>query len=657
MPVSLAPSPRQQYTDANGQPIVGGQLFTYLSNTSTKSATYTDGSGASANTNPIILDEQGRIPSGLFLINGVSYSFVLAIATDTDPPTSPIFTENDITGINDTTAIDAEYALLAAQVSDMANDAILSAVEKSILRKEWDVIANEKITLEAQATTYSITTQKTAYTAAWVALADYLNNSVTWTSGVPLWLSDAELGNDTVIVPATFRLTFRTYYDTRTTLIKQITDVANTNTSAAALTAYWESVTNRPTDLTSLDPSSAYALWDATEHIADIASDGRFTPVEKINIRRAWDTIAIEKAIIEAQADIVNVAAEKAAYSAAWVALADYLNDGVTWTSGVPNWINDTNISVTTTIVGSTFRSRFTSYYQALSTLQKKITDAANSLTVIAQNTANAAHAAIGTIASDDYFSPVEKTAIRKEWDALYSERELLVPQAAEYGITTEKTAYDTYFIILSTYLNNGTSWTTGIPSWISDANLSATTTIVGSTFRSKFNDFYYALNALKTKMADLAVNPGSKINSTNYASYMDSNSVSILGFGQNQSLDSATLSTSISVNSDSKNVVVVISGRLACDYASSTGGYSNMHAVLTVGGVTKYDDKLARFLNTSSSDSNDHYQVSAAIPLQVSTPGSGSVTYSLTLTRSKTGNGTGGSVAWPTIQVIGLKV
>lgn len=105
MAVNIAPSARQQFEDANGNPIVGGKLFTYIAGSTTKQPTFTDSTGGSANTNPIILDASGRTPSGLWLTESVSYKFVLAPATDTDPPTSPIWTEDGITGVNDSNAV------------------------------------------------------------------------------------------------------------------------------------------------------------------------------------------------------------------------------------------------------------------------------------------------------------------------------------------------------------------------------------------------------------------------------------------------------------------------------------------------------------------------------------------------------------------------
>ncbi|MFA6204459.1 MAG: hypothetical protein WC710_14875, partial [Gallionella sp.] len=84
--VKLAPIARKQYTDNNGDPVVGGKLFTYAAGSTTKQATYTDSTGTTANTNPIILDASGRTPYGVWYESGLIYKEVLAIATDTDPP-------------------------------------------------------------------------------------------------------------------------------------------------------------------------------------------------------------------------------------------------------------------------------------------------------------------------------------------------------------------------------------------------------------------------------------------------------------------------------------------------------------------------------------------------------------------------------------------
>lgn len=96
--VALAPIARQQFLDSNGNPLVGAKLFTYVAGTNTKQDTYTDSTGTVANTNPILLDSSGRAPYGVWLKEAY-YKFVFAPATDTDPPTSPIFTEDNLIAV------------------------------------------------------------------------------------------------------------------------------------------------------------------------------------------------------------------------------------------------------------------------------------------------------------------------------------------------------------------------------------------------------------------------------------------------------------------------------------------------------------------------------------------------------------------------------
>lgn len=56
----LLVSPEQQFSDADGHPYAGGQLFTYITGTTTPKLTWSDIGGTAANTNPIILDAAGR---------------------------------------------------------------------------------------------------------------------------------------------------------------------------------------------------------------------------------------------------------------------------------------------------------------------------------------------------------------------------------------------------------------------------------------------------------------------------------------------------------------------------------------------------------------------------------------------------------------------
>lgn len=99
----LAPTPILQFWDDDGLFLVGGQLFTYQALTTTKQATFTDATGNTPLPNPIILNARGEVaPSamgtscGLWLDPTLEYKFVLAPANDTDPPTNPIWTIDNL---------------------------------------------------------------------------------------------------------------------------------------------------------------------------------------------------------------------------------------------------------------------------------------------------------------------------------------------------------------------------------------------------------------------------------------------------------------------------------------------------------------------------------------------------------------------------------
>lgn len=79
MSTDLAPCFFRKFTDDNGEPLDGGKVYTYIAGSSTPLATYTDSTGNSANTNPIILDDTGYAP--IWLSNNV-YKFVVTDAND-----------------------------------------------------------------------------------------------------------------------------------------------------------------------------------------------------------------------------------------------------------------------------------------------------------------------------------------------------------------------------------------------------------------------------------------------------------------------------------------------------------------------------------------------------------------------------------------------
>jgi hypothetical protein len=97
-------SPFLQFFDNAGAVLEGGKLFSYAPGTSTKKTTWSDADQNTENTNPIILDSAGR--ASIFLQDGEEYKFVLCPADDTDPPTNPIRTYDDVKSPTDLAAAD-----------------------------------------------------------------------------------------------------------------------------------------------------------------------------------------------------------------------------------------------------------------------------------------------------------------------------------------------------------------------------------------------------------------------------------------------------------------------------------------------------------------------------------------------------------------------
>ena len=101
MTTTLTPSPIMQFFDANGNPLVGGKLYTYAAGTTTPQATFTDYNGATANTNPVIFNSRGE--AAVWCGNS-RYYMELKDANDT-----LIWTADNVNGANGPT-----LALLAA---------------------------------------------------------------------------------------------------------------------------------------------------------------------------------------------------------------------------------------------------------------------------------------------------------------------------------------------------------------------------------------------------------------------------------------------------------------------------------------------------------------------------------------------------------------
>lgn len=75
----MLPWVRPRFFDEDGKPLAGGKLYSYVAGTAKPIATYSDRSGVSANTNPIILDSNGECD---VYIGPGSFKFILTDADD-----------------------------------------------------------------------------------------------------------------------------------------------------------------------------------------------------------------------------------------------------------------------------------------------------------------------------------------------------------------------------------------------------------------------------------------------------------------------------------------------------------------------------------------------------------------------------------------------
>jgi hypothetical protein len=81
MTTYISPQPKLQFLDNNGVPLSGGKVYTYAAGTTTPLTTYTDFTGNTANSNPVILDSRGECSIWL---GTSSYKFKLATSTDVE---------------------------------------------------------------------------------------------------------------------------------------------------------------------------------------------------------------------------------------------------------------------------------------------------------------------------------------------------------------------------------------------------------------------------------------------------------------------------------------------------------------------------------------------------------------------------------------------
>jgi hypothetical protein len=232
-----------------------------------------------------------------------------------------------------------------------------------------------------------------------------------------------------------------------------------------------------------LDDASTAALADLTA----IASDSVLSKGEKPRVVLDYDSIAGEKAGIDARATAQGVTTEKTNYDNAISTLLAYL---VSLTPPYTDYTTDTPI------VSATFIGHFKDVYVAKQAVLNAIDAAAYTSATNAATSANAALTSISVIVSDSILDKSEKPEIVKDYNAITGEQAGIDTRATAFGITTEKSTYDSAVASLTAYLASLS------PTW---NDYTTDTPIVRSTFISHFTDVYTGRQALLNKIAQVA--------------------------------------------------------------------------------------------------------------------------------------------------------
>lgn len=206
------------------------------------------------------------------------------------------------------------------------------------------------------------------------------------------------------------------------------------------------------------------------KNLEDMASDGKITPQEKIQLFQDYKVIQTEYYTVKAQAESygLDVIQLNSYYDALNVLVSPVLVD-MTTTSDV------TSTSIATAIAN---------YYGEKAELQKNLSDDYKLKT-------DQTVGLLDDLSNDSKLTPLEKTAIKLEMELVVQDAARMVAKAAEYGVSS------------ATYVSTKTalvSYTTPL-----FTHMDATSTIDRTTFNNTFKAYYDAKTALDQLLTDKA--------------------------------------------------------------------------------------------------------------------------------------------------------
>ena len=137
-----------------------------------------------------------------------------------------------------------------------------------------------------------------------------------------------------------------------------------------------------------------------------------------------------------------------------------------------------------------------------------------------ASNVAEAVTERVNSIVSDNILSAVEKKSVRKEFEEIMAEYARNIKTAEVFGITIDGNdeadayikTYESNYIALGSYMNDGSWNKDGIPSWISDGNLETDQQINAGEYRNAWVSYYDSERELLNYIAELSKKVGDDV-------------------------------------------------------------------------------------------------------------------------------------------------
>lgn len=129
------------------------------------------------------------------------------------------------------TAAAGSASAALARLASIESDSILSPGEKPSVVADYALITSKQAGIDAQATNYAVTTEKTNYDNAITALTSYMGNGTT--TGLIGW--NVIPGSDVAINGATFHSKFADVYTAEAAVLKTVSDNAKSRLGALAL--------------------------------------------------------------------------------------------------------------------------------------------------------------------------------------------------------------------------------------------------------------------------------------------------------------------------------------------------------------------------------------------------------------------------------------